>query len=443
MTSMMTTKLPLWLRYILLVGVVILAGGASLFAYRYYTRPVTLTIAVGSIDGEAAKAMSAIASRLVSTNAPVRLKVIDSGTVLEAADAFAAGKVDLAVVRGDVGDLSQARAVVVVSHVVALIIAPPGSSIDSMSKLKGHAVGVVGGVANSKLVDVLSKEYGLDRAKVFKDIALSDARRAIQSKEVSALLVVIPLAEKYLSLLRGFVQQGPKALPVLIPIESAGAIAETERAYESFDVPKGTLRGAPPVPDDDVTTLRASLYLVANKKLSSDLITTLTQTIMSVRRDLLGEQPIFAQITAPSTDQDAYLPLHPGAAAVYNSTTQSFMDEYGNWIYLTPMALGGAATLLAAAWKFLRIGGPATPQGPLDSLYALARRIRKADTEAELLDIEEEIDNILKAEQAKSANGDENAVDAATLNVAAHRLENLIHDRRTMLAKRPAVASAA
>jgi len=440
---MMSIKLPLWLRFTLLVGVLILAAGASLFAYRYYTRPVTLTIAVGSIDGEAAKAMSAIASRLVSTNAPVRLKVIDSGTVLEAADAFAAGKVDLAVVRGDVGDLSQAQAVVVVSHVVALIIAPPGSSIDSMSKLKGHAVGVVGGVSNSKIVDVLSKEYGLDRAKVFKDIALSDARRAIQSKEVSALLIVIPLAEKHLSLLRGFVQQGPKALPVLIPIDSAGAIAGTERAYESFDVPKGTLRGAPPVPDDDVTTLRASLYLVANKKLGSDLITTLTQRVMSVRRDLLAEQPIFAQITAPSTDQDAYLPLHPGAAAFYNGTQQSFMDEYGNWIYLTPMALGAAATVLAAAWKFLGIGGPATPQGPLDSLYALARRIRKVDTEAELLDIEEEIDNILKAEQAKSADGDENAVDAATLNVAAHRLENLIHDRRTMLAKRPVVASAA
>ena len=172
----MSIKLPLWLRFTLLVGVVILAAGASLFAYRYYTRPVTLTIAVGSIDGEAAKAMSAIASRLVSTNAPVRLKVVDSGTVLEAADAFAAGKVDLAVVRGDVGDLSQAQAVVVVSHVVVLIVAPPGSSIDSMSKLKGRAVGVVGGVANSKIVDVLSKEYGLDRAKVFNDIALSDAR---------------------------------------------------------------------------------------------------------------------------------------------------------------------------------------------------------------------------------------------------------------------------
>ncbi len=441
---MMSMKLPLWLRATLLVGIAVFAAGAGLLAYRYYTRPATLTVAVGSIDGEAAKAMSAIASELVSTNAPVRLKVIDSGTALEAANAFSAGKVDLAVVRGDVGDLSQAQAVVVVSHVVVLLIAPPASSIDGIDGLKGHTVGVVGGAANAKIVDVLTKEYDLANAKVvFKNLALTDARQAIQSKQVSALLVAIPLAEKYLSLVRGFFQLDHKKAPVLIPIESAGAIAETERAYESFDVPKGTLRGAPPVPDDDLTTLRTSLYLVAQKKLGTDLVTSLTQAIMRVRRDLLREQPIFAQITAPSTDQDAYLPLHPGAAAVYNSTTQSFMDEYGNWIYLTPMVLGGVATMLAAAWQFLGIGGPVTREGPLDSLYALARRIRRVDTEAELQDIEEEIDTILKAERAKSAAGDESAVDDSTLNVAAHRLESLIHDRRTLLAKRPAVASAA
>lgn len=439
---MVSLKLPLWLRFVLLLGVAALASGASLLAYRYYTRPATLSVAVGSIDGEAAKAMSAIAGQLVSTNAPVRLKVIDTGTALEAANAFSAGKADLAVVRGDVGDLSQAQAVVVVSHVALLIVAPPGSSIDSMEKLKGRRVGVVGGDANKKIVDVLSTQYGFDREKVFKDIALPDVRRAIQAKEVNALLIVMPLAGKYLSLLRGFFPQSPKSSLVLIPIESAAAIAEAQRAYESYDVPKGTLRGAPPIPEDDLTTLRASLYLVAHKKLSSDLIASLTQTIMKVRRDLMIEDPIFAQITAPSTDQDAYLPLHPGAAAVYNSTQQSFMDEYGNWIYLTPMILGGAATVLAAAWKFLGLGGLKS-EGPLDSLYALGRRIRKAATEAELSDIEEEIDGILGTQRAKTARGDENAVDDATLNVAAHRLESLIHDRRTMLANKPAVASAA
>jgi TRAP-type uncharacterized transport system substrate-binding protein len=437
---MTSIKLPLWLRFLLIVAVLILAAAGGLFGYRYYTHPETLTVAAGSIDGEASKAMQAIASRLVTTNASVRLKVIDTGTALEAAKAFAAGKVDLAVVRGDVGDLSKAGAVVIVAHMVALMIAPPGSSITGIDGLKNRTVGVIGGEANSKLIDVLSKEYGLVRAKVFKDVNLADARHALQAKEVSALLVVMPLSEKYLSLVRGFFPQGPKQLPVLIGIESAGAIAEAERAFESFDVPKGTLRGSPPVPDDDLTTLRTSLYLVANKKLSTDLVTTLTQTIMSVRRDLLVEQPIFAQITAPSTDADAYLPLHPGAAAFYNSTQQSFMDEYGNWIYLTPMILGGFATVLAAAWKFLGVG-QSESQGPLDSLYALARRIRKADTPDELAVIEDEIDNILSAQRASAAAGDENAVDATTLNIAAHRLEGLIHDRRKILANGPAVAA--
>jgi TRAP transporter TAXI family solute receptor len=442
-TGMISIRLPLWLRAVLLTAVVIVGTGASLIAYRYYTRPVTLTVAAGSIDGEAAKVMSAIASRLASTNAAVRLKVIDSGTTPEAAKAFSEGTVDLALVRGDVGDLSQAQAIVVVSHVVALMIAPPGSTIDSMDKLKGRHVGVVGGSANNRIIDVLSKEYGLDRAKIFKEIALPDVRRAIQTKEVDALFVVIPLAERYLSQVRGFFAQGSKALPTLISIDAADAIAESNRAYESFDVPKGTLRGAPPIPDDDVTTLRTSLYLVARKQLSSDLMATFTQAIMSVRRDLLAEQPIFAQITAPSTDPDAYLPVHPGAAEFYNGTQQSFLDEYSNWIYLTPMILGGAASVLAAAWQFLGVGQPTPPEGPLDSLYALARRIRKIGTESELSDIEEEIDRIIGEQRRRSASGEGNAVDDATLTAAAHRLEDLIHDRRILLATKPPITTAA
>jgi TRAP-type uncharacterized transport system substrate-binding protein len=441
-TGMGSIKLPLWLRVLLVVVALILAAAAGLFGYSYYTHPTTLTVAVGSIDGEAANAMSAIASHLVSINAPVRFKVIDTGTALEASKTFAAGKADLAVVRGDVGDLSQGGSVVIVARVVALLVAPPGSSIDSIAALKGHAVGVIGEAANTRLIDALSKEYGLDRGKTFKDVALADARHALQTKEISALLVAIPLSEKYLALVRGLFQQSPKLSPTLISIDAAGAIAEADRAYESFDVPKGALRGSPPVPADDLTTLRASLYLVANKKLSTDLVTTLTQTIMKVRRELLVEQPIFAQITAPSTDPDAYLPLHPGAAAFYNGTQQSFMDEYGNWIYLTPMILGGLATVLATAWKFLGIG-QSESEAPLDALYALARRIRKADTEVELAAIEEDIDNILRTQRAKAASGDETAVDATTLNVAAHRLENLIHDRRAVLQKGPVIASAA
>ena len=88
------------------------------------------------------------------------------------------------------------------------------------------------------------------------------------------------------------------------------------------DIPKGTLRGSPPNPEDDVTTLKVSFYLVAKKSLDNDMIAGFTQALTSARRDLVGEFPILAQVKAPDTDAGAYLPVHPGAAEFYNGTQQ-------------------------------------------------------------------------------------------------------------------------
>src|SRR5215467_3459046 len=99
------SRLPQWLRVALVGLLVVLATGGGLLAYRYLTLPKTLTVAAGSIDAEAVRIMSAIASRLTAINSPIRLKVVDAGTVLEASNQFSAGKVDLAVVRADIGEL--------------------------------------------------------------------------------------------------------------------------------------------------------------------------------------------------------------------------------------------------------------------------------------------------------------------------------------------------
>jgi TRAP-type uncharacterized transport system substrate-binding protein len=430
--------MPSWLRMALVAGVVVLVTGAALFGYRWYSRPTTLTIAVGSLDGEATKLMSALASRLAAANAPVRLKLVETTSALEAAEMFSSNKTDLAVVRGDVGDLSQAQAVIVLAHAVVLLVAPPGSSIADVAGLKRMTVGVVGGEMNRKVVSVLTEEYDLGRANVtFRNLALADTRRALEAREVRALLIVVPLAEKYLAMLRGFFLQNPKTAPVLIPIDAAGAIVGKQPAYESFDVPKGTLRGSPPIPADDLTTLRVSFYVVASKQLDNDVAAALAEALMKARRDLLGELPILAQITAPSTDSDAFLPVHPGAAAFYNGTQESFLDQWGNAIFLAPMIFGALVSVAAAAWKFLRDGAPPKSEQALDSLYALGRRIRSAEGEQELSEIEREIDKVLQMQREKAAEGDENALDVTTLNVAAHRLQSLVHDRRTLLAARP------
>ncbi|MEP6836454.1 MAG: TAXI family TRAP transporter solute-binding subunit [Bradyrhizobium sp.] len=432
-------KLPIWLRITLIAGIVVLIAGASLFGWRWYARPTTLTIAVGSLDGEASRMVSALASKLAQQKATVRLNMVEAGSALDAANAFSSGKVDLAVVRGDVGDLSQAQAVAIMAHTVVLLVVPSGSAVTDMAGLKRMTVGVVGGDINKRLIKVLADEYDLTRAGVtFKNLALSDVRRALETKDVRAVLIVMPIAEKYLALLRSLFPPGAKSGPVLIPIESAAAIAEREPAYESFDVPKGTLHGSPANPADDVTTLRASFYMVAQKKLGSDLVADFTESLMNARRDLLAEYPLFGQVTPADTDASAYIPVHPGAAAFYNGTQVSFLDKWGNIIFLAPMIAGALLSVLAAAWKFLQTGAPLSREEALDALYALGRRIRVSGGEAELDEIEREIDRVLQGQRTKEATGEGAARDVVALNVAAHRLENLIHDRRLALASQQA-----
>jgi hypothetical protein len=88
------------------------------------------------------------------------------------------------------------------------------------------------------MIGLLRKAYDLDRANVvFKDLAPADVRRALETKELRVVLLVIPLAEKYLVPVRGLFPQNAKTAPVLIPIDFAGAIArraQTEGAGTGF-----------------------------------------------------------------------------------------------------------------------------------------------------------------------------------------------------------------
>jgi hypothetical protein len=157
---------------------------------------------------------------------------------------------------------------------------------------------------------------------------------------------------------------------------------------------------------------------------------------MDARRELLAEYPLLAQIMAPSTDKDAYIPIHPGAAAFFDDSQQGFFDKYSDAFYYIPMLLGVLASFATGAWKFFRSGDGGTVDNPI-ALYALAGSIRDARSEADLTAIEEKIDNIIKAELIKHAKGESQAADSAALSLVTQRLEHLIHDRRASL---PAVA---
>ncbi len=252
--------------------------------------------------------------------------------------------------------------------------------------------------------------------------------RQSRPKKVHALLLVSPISGRYLAMLRNFFPRDAKKSPTLLSIESAGAIAASIGSYESFDIPKGTIRGSPAIPDDDLTTLRVPVYLIAKEKLDDDTATQLTQTIMETRSNMIGEYPILAQIAAPSTEKDAAIPIHPGAAAYFSGDVKTIFDKYGDQFFYASMLLGMLSSMVAAFWKFMM---PA-PEGshPPERLYNITGRIRDAASQEDLDQIEDEIDEILRTELSREKRDE---TDASALQIALSRLEYLIKQRRRIL----------
>ena len=261
---------------------------------------------------------------------------------------------------------------------------------------------------------------------------VSKAPQAFRTRDVSALLVVTPTSEKHLSLLRGIFAGAPQRRPQLVPIEFADAIASVEQAYESYELPKGTVRGSPPIPDEDLTTLRVPYYLVADKNVSETAIAELTKVIMEARRDLLTEHPLLAQISAPSTDKDAYIPIHKGAAAFYEDTQQNswintatgFLFQWRS-VYSRPFSPGranssaSASTALQARWSpFMRWRIP----------YGMCA--------AKPISMPSRRRWITSSERSCSARVQARlrAAETAALSLTAQRLDHLIQQRRARLA---------
>ena len=155
-------------------------------------------------------------------------------------------------VRSDVGDLSSARTIVLLTHGVTLVVALPGTSIESIEGLKGKTLGVLANEINGRLVDAIDKVYDLTKGRArIRNLSMTELPKAVQAKQIQALLVVMPLTEKYLAMLRDLAPKGGKQSLRLLAIDSAEAIAAVHSSYESYELPKGSLRGSPPNPDED------------------------------------------------------------------------------------------------------------------------------------------------------------------------------------------------
>ena len=225
--------------------------------------------------------------------------------------------------------------------------------------------------------------------------------------------------------------------PVLIPIDAADGIAAKDPAYQKADIPAGFFRGSPPLPKDDVSSLSIAVRLEARQTLPEDIVTDLTKRLFAMRRTLQNEVPVAAAMEKPDTDKGSPEAVHPGAAAYYDNDEKSFMDEYGDWLYISAMALSGLGSMIAALYGMARARARKAALALIDQLIAVKETAHATKELSRLGELEAQIENLSTEglHFARVNNFDEAGL--AALRLAIDEARRAISDQRCELQAKP------
>jgi len=411
-------------------------------AYYFEMRPVTLKIAVGPANSDDVKVVQALTQAFARNHAYVKLRPMQTDGVAASAEALAQGKVDLAIIRGDLDVPRNAQAVATLRKNVVVMWAPPpirakgkkaGGKITKISQLIGRRVGVVGRTdANVNLLKLILQQYGIDPSKVeVVQFPASEAAEAIRSQRADAYLAVGPVNSKITAeAIAASVKEGGEV--TFLPIDSAEAIAQNHPVYEAAEIPAGAF-GAPDRPDDEVKTIRFAHHVVARKGLSDTTIAAFTRQLFSVRQQLMSDFPLAAKIETPDTDKDAAIPVHPGAAAFIDGEEKTFLDRYSDYIWWTLMALSATGSLGAWFAGYLKQDERNTNTSQRERLLDMIASARRSASTEELDQLQSEADDILRNTLHCFEDGAIQEGALTAINMALEHFHSAVADRRAVL----------
>lgn len=435
------------LAFVLLAGVLAIVGiGAA--GYHIATRPVTLRIAVGPANSDDLKVVQALAQAF--NNMPhghVRLRPTQTDGALASAKLLGDGKVDLAIIRGDLEVPKNAQAVATLRKNVAVLWVPSASKvkgkkaapkITKIMQLAGHRVGVVGRTeANVNLLKVILEQYGVDPAKVeIVQFPVAEAVDAIRNQKADAYLAAGPVNSKITTdAIAASMRDG--GTPTFLAIDAAEAIAQNHPAYEASEIPAGTFGGAPAKPEEEVKTISFSHHIVARKGVPESTISIFTRQLFAIRQTLKNEYPLAAKIETPDTDKDATIPVHPGAAAFVDGEEKTFLDRYSDFIWWGLMGLSAMGS--AGAWfaGYLKKDERIASNSQRDRLLDMLAAARVCDSTEELDQMQSEADGILRHTLECFEHGAIEEGTVTAFNIAIEQFHNAVADRKALLMSMP------
>lgn len=449
-------RLRLMVRNAWLLGLAATLLVAGLVAVSLYlaARPIPLRVAVPYGDGEDMRMMQAIAQQFARDRASVRLRPVATGGPLQSAAELDAGRVDLAIVRADIGLPKEGQTVAVLRHNLVVVIVPAAGSaaagsvavrkrgkaaprakpIATIDDLAGKRVGVVGrGDHNAEVLAVVLKQYEVAADKVtVVPLDPDNVTTTLRKNPVDAIVAVGPVTSRFVAEAIAAASNGDKR-PTLVPIAASEAISSRHPAYETAEIKDGTFGGAKSLPDDSVETIGFNHYLVARRSISDSKIAEFTRLLFSVRQGLAKDVPALARIEKPDTDKDAVLQAHPGAAAYLDDDQQTFFDRYSDLLYWGLMLMSFFGSAVAWLMSYAKADDRVRRMRVIERLLAIVKTARDAGSLADLDKLRADVDAILVRTLHQVERNDIEEAALMAFSLALDQAQLAINDRRAVL----------
>ena len=379
------------LRIILIVTVWFIAL-AALVLWLGSSRIERVAIAGGPAGSETLVLTEAIATVLNEKNLGFRLLVFETGGSRQNLELLEKGRVDLAEIQGDTPTSDGVMGVTTLYQDAYHLISRAETGLGSFPELAGHRVAIPpssSGQFNSFWF--LARHFGitddLPRALPMSEDA---ANFAMELGQVDAVFRVrAPGNDSIRQLI------GDRNLQ-LVALEQAEALALKQPAISPGLIPRGSYRGNPALPGQNLDTAVVDRLLVARSDLDEGLVYRITRAIYENRSEILDHTLLAGFIGPLPDDSDSVITAHPGARSYFDREKPGIMQRNARLVsailYVVAIVVSGLLALRTHWVRSRRLRMHVFNR----RLMELASLVRTADGSEDLLAYKHQLMDILE-----------------------------------------------
>jgi TRAP-type uncharacterized transport system substrate-binding protein len=409
---------------LIIIAAVLLAFAAYRLASLWLVPEVSIGVSQSSEEfGKLFSALSRVADPDV-----LKISVRTFANSKDVASAVEQKAIDFAAIRPDVDLPANGMTIAILQENPIVLVSWGAAKITRANQFAGRRLAALSmdDATIATLRRVLGAHQATDVKIVTLDGGIDSVKAAISAKEIDGFAI-----SGRPDLLRQIVGGLLEIKPVMIPLPAVFGESLPEMGVAT--IAAKSLPGD--IPEEETETISTSYRLVARRDVDRATVNTFLQVLFSQRIALARESQLAWQMKGLEDEGATFakLPNHRGALDYYNREQQTFMDLYGDWLWLALFAAGGFSSAGAWLMQILSRRRKQLVENVLDRLLEILGEAREAADVDTLDKLTVEIDGLVThaIRQARWRASEPMATTALTLAIDSSRAA--VNDRRIAL----------